>query len=348
MLPDIAALKSVGINIVSQLDSAYFTAIIAPGDAEAQAVAMYARGRPGQLELTASSVAGARRVSDRDFVLMTSQEVGNSPIGGHTDLLFSHPVYWDSARPGQPFVEPHAQFGKVYHIASAQDFIKMAEAEDILISMPHPRSKGSTGFPEAVKDEWYFRHPSYHGVGFRWGMGLDGSERRTCEYRCLPLIDEMANWMADRPGPLKYAIAISELRSHRPGDDIYGGSPVTYVRLAEVPPPDDTSPIIAALKKGEMFITTGEVLVPHFEIRGAGDRRTVVADVQWTFPLAMVEIVWGDGRETGRQVISAAHLPPFGSLRFEIPFDARGKKWLRFAAWDVAYQGAILQPQRLR
>ena len=33
--------------------------------------------------------------------------------------------------------------------------------------------------------------------------------------------------------------------------------------------------------------------------------------------------------------------------RFEIPFDARGKKWVRFAAWDVASHGATVQPARL-
>ena len=38
---------------------------------------------------------------------------------------------------------------------------------------------------------------------------------------------------------------------------------------------------------------------------------------------------------------------PFGSHHFEIPFDTRGKKWVRITAWDAAYQGAILQPQRL-
>ena len=64
------------------------------------------------------------------------------------------------------------------------------------------------------------------------------------------------------------------------GDDIYGGSPVTYVRLKELPPSDNTAPVIDALRKGEMFITTGEALVPHFEVRGTGNRRTVVADVQ--------------------------------------------------------------------
>ena len=73
----------------------------------------------------------------------------------------------------------------------------------------------------------------------------------------------------------------------------------------------------------------------------------MVADLQWTFPLAFVEVVWGDGRTTGRKVVSGTHLPPFGRHRFVIPFDATGKTWVRFAAWDSAGDGAFVPPVRL-
>jgi hypothetical protein len=46
--------------------------------------------------------------------------------------------------------------------------------------------------------------------------------------------------------------------------------------------------------------------------------------------------VWGDGKKIDRQVISATDLPPFGSKRFSIPFDATGKEWVRFAVYDSA------------
>ena len=36
-----------------------------------------------------------------------------------------------------------------------------------------------------------------------------------------------------------------------------------------------------------------------------------------------------------------------GSNHFEIPFDAAGKKWVRFAAWDSAGNGAMVQPVKL-
>ena len=51
--------------------------------------------------------------------------------------------------------------------------------------------------------------------------------------------------------------------------------------------------------------------------------------------------------KTERQVISATDLAPHGHRRFEIPFDATGKKWVRFAAWDTAGNGAMVQPIKL-
>ena len=61
-------------------------------------------------------------------------------------------------------------------------------------------------------------------------------------------------------------------------------------------------------------------------------------------PLEFVEVVWGDGQTTDRQIISATDLEPFGSKRFEIPFDATDKSWVRFAVWDSAGNGAFVQP----
>ena len=72
-----------------------------------------------------------------------------------------------------------------------------------------------------------------------------------------------------------------------------------------------------------------------------------MADVEWTFPLDFVEVVWGDGQRTDRQIISTTELPAFGRHHFEIPLEATGKKWVRFAAWDVAGNGALSQPVKL-
>jgi hypothetical protein len=101
------------------------------------------------------------------------------------------------------------------------------------------------------------------------------------------------------------------------------------------------------MKSGDYFVTSGEVLIPSFAVLGDTNRRTIVADVEWTFPLDFVEVVWGDGRNTDRQIISATDLAAFGAHRFQIPFNAAGKKWVRFAAWDSAGNGALVQPVKL-
>jgi hypothetical protein len=383
-IPDLVALKALGINIVSQIDSVtgggentpdgavYPGATVARGavaepagrgalpaaargaapaagrGAAPQAAAGRGRGA-NQLEIRRSSIEGAKRHSQPGFLVLPNQEFFGSPLGGHTDLLFSHDVYWLQGRaPGQPLVETDPQYGKVYHIGSADDLMTMARQEDVVINMPHPRTKGSTGYPDSIKNLPFFSDPHYQGIGFRWGMGLDRSERRLCEYRCQPLIDDMNNWIAGKPIAPKYILSISEVRHQQPGDDIYSSSPVTYVKLDRLPPPDNPAPINQALMRGDSFVTSGEVLIDSLSMRGSGAQRTIVADLEWTFPLDFVEVIWGDGTTSDRQVISATDLPPLGTHRFEIPFNAAGKQWVRFAVWDAAGNGAMGQPQWVR
>ena len=343
-LNDVGTMEAIGMDIYSIIDGAR-----GPG-----------RHDKGELFLKdlANYYEAARRQSDTDFLVMPNDEnsTGGRPpfLGGHYDILMSKPVYWRPARePGQPLAEEHPTYGTVYNIGEPMDLMAMAEREDVLISMPHPRAKRSTGYPDAIKDAPHFLHENYFALGYRWGMGIDASASRLGEYRFLPLWDEVSNWMAARGRPPKFALAISESRSDLgergkpPYDDAYGMSPVNYVRLDSIPSVDDMSPVIGALKRGDYFVTSGEVLIPHYEVQGTGNERTIVADVEWTFPLEFVEVVWGDGETTDRQIISATDLPPFGTKRFEIPFDATGKQWVRFAAWDVATNGALVQPIRL-
>jgi hypothetical protein len=294
----------------------------------------------------------ARKQSGSGFVVMPNTELLRGEVaralGGHSDMLISHPVYWTQGRvQGQPLVEENSTYGHVYHVGSVEDMTEMAHRENILIYMPHPRSKGSTGFPDAIKDTPHFLDASYRGIGFRWGMGLDGSEQRLCEYRCLPLWDDMNNWVADKNTPPKYMQAISEVYGENYGDDIYANNPVNYVKLDRLPPLGEWGPIVDAMTRGDYFVTSGEVLIPSYSVEGSGTRGKVVADVEWTFPLEFAEVVWGDGVHTGRQIVPATNLPPFGKHRFEIPFDARGKKWVRFAVWDSAGNGAMAQPVKL-
>jgi hypothetical protein len=359
-IPDLVALKALGINIVSQIDSIQSGAdatppgAVFPGSAPVRGTgvnlnAPAAVSPASALEIRYNSIEGAKRHSDANFLVLPSQEFYGSPLGGHTDLLFSHPVYWLVGRaPGQPLFSDDPKYGKIYNIGNADDLMEMARREDIVINMPHPRTKGSTGFPDAIKDLPFFSDPHYQGIGFRWGMGLDRSERRLCEYRCQPLIDDMSNWVVNRPIPLKSILSISEVRHMQPGDEIYSSAPVTYLRLPSLPQGEDHSDITRALMRGESFVTSGEVLIPSWSINGSGSQRTIAATIEWTFPLDFIEVIWGDGVSTGRQVISTTELPPMSRRNFSIPFNPTGKKWVRFAAWDSAGNGAMVQPIRVK
>jgi len=335
-LNDVESLKAVGINIFGVIDG----------------VREQAEGEKF-LAAQAEYYDAARRQSDGTFLVMPNKENEGIDIGGHHDLMVSKPVYWLLKRaPGQPLVEPHPKYGKVYNLGSPADLFEMTKRENLIINMPHPRSKGSTGFPEAVK-ETHFAQETYEGAGYRWGMGIDGSETRLCEYRCLNLFDEMTNWYVDRALPLKHMQAISESRSDigdrgkPPYDATYANGPVNYVKLDRLPSVDDMSSIINAMKRGDYFVTSGEVLISSYSVEGTGAQRTINADVEWTYPLNFVEVVWGDGKTTDRQIIPTTDLPAFGKKTFKIPFTAAGKKWVRFAAWDVATNGAFVQPIRL-
>ena len=86
------------------------------------------------------------------------------------------------------------------------------------------------------------------------------------------------------------------------------------------------------------------MLITNYSVAGTGDQRTIEANVEWTFPLEFVEVVWGDGKKVDRKIVRATELLPNSSKRFSIPFDAAGKSWVRFAAWDSAGNGAFVQP----
>jgi hypothetical protein len=63
------------------------------------------------------------------------------------------------------------------------------------------------------------------------------------------------------------------------------------------------------MRRGEYFVSSGEVLIPSYSVQ-----------------------------ETG--------IAPRLS-RTSIPFNAEGKGWVRFAVWDSAGSGAVVQPIKL-
>src|SRR5262249_47232526 len=214
--------------------------------------------------------------SDKDFLVIPGEEP-NAYLGGHYDLLTPRPVFWTMVRrPGQPLVENDPAYGKVYHAGGAADVLEMLKREDGLVWQAHPRTKGSTGYPDAIRDKDYFRSVHYLGAGFKPGMGMDLSQKRLCEYRCLDLLDDMNNWTRDDGTPPKYLLGDVDTYQKQPGDDLYANFPVNYVKLERVPRYDeDWSPILRALRAGEFFVTTGEILFKHYALEGSGPKRTV-------------------------------------------------------------------------
>ena len=324
-LQDFEVLRAAGIDIAGPVDR--------PRDAT-------------QLEEQRWLFEGAARHSDETFIVMPQMENSNL-LGGHWDLLFSHPVHYEDVaeRPaGTPLVRQDPQYGPVYTIGSVEDMLAMIEAEDMLVFMPHPRTKGSTGYPDAIRRTPQFLHDAYRGVGWRWGMGSDLSETRLSDKRVIPLLDDMNNWIARTALEPKYLLAITETYRKAPGDDVYANGPVSYLRLEGLPPPGEYGPIVDVLRRGDYFVTSGEVLIPEHRYEGSGTDMRIVADVRWTFPLDFVELVFGDGQTTTSRRMSAMDLPAFGGETFTIPFDATGQAWVRFAAWDSAGNGAMTMP----
>jgi hypothetical protein len=287
-----------------------------------------------------------RRASDTDF-LVTPWEEPSAYFGGHYNIMFpKRNVYWSKVRkPGQPFTEVDPLYGKVYHAGDAADVQQMMDAEGAYWYHAHPRTKGTTGYPDLIFDKPYVKNDRYLGVAFKPGMGMDLSEAKICEWRCFDSTDTMNNLYTNSGLRPKYIIADIDTYRKGPEDDTYANFPVNYLKIDKTPrPDDDVGPVLKALRDGNFFVTTGEILITNYAVAGTGAQRTIGADVEWTFPLSFVEVVWGDGKKIERQVISATDLGAFGTKHFAIPFDATGKSWVRFAVWDTAGNGAFVQP----
>jgi hypothetical protein len=330
--PDLAAMKALGLNIIGLSD--FHADKLRLNDA---GVGRFADQR--------DYFEACRRASDHDFLVVPWEEP-SAFFGGHYNLITSRPLFYSKVRkPEQPWSEQDAKFGKVYHVGSTDDVQQMLEAENAFWYTAHPRTKSSAGYPDAYRDKPYAKNDRYLGIAFKPGMGMDLSESRLADWRTFDAIDNLNNQYAGSGLRPKYLIGDVDTYQKWPHDDLFPGFTVNYLQLAKVPGPDDDwSPVLHALRDGKFFVTTGEILIRNYQVSGRGRQRTIEADVDWTFPLEFVEVVWGDGQKIGREVIRATDLPPNSTKHFVIPFDATGKKWVRFAVWDSAVNGALAQP----
>ncbi|WP_335966976.1 hypothetical protein [Galbibacter sp. PAP.153] len=288
-----------------------------------------------------------RRLSDDTFLLLPGEEP-NEFLGGHWMALFPKPVYWVMNREdGKPFVSEDETHGKVYRIKDKDEMLRLLELEKGLAWTAHPRIKGSTGYPDAYKEEVFFKSDRFLGGAWK-AMPADLSQRRL-GLRVLDLMDDMNNW-----GLRKKVIAESDLFTIAHENEMYAHMNINYLKMDALPNfKNGWQPVLTAMTEGKFFSTTGEILIPLFSVNNSASgqtasgaqkkKATIQMKVDWTFPLHFVEIVTGDGEKTYRERISLDDTRAFGTKNFSFSVDLTGKKWVRVEVWDVAVNGAFTQ-----
>jgi hypothetical protein len=278
-----------------------------------------------------------RAQSDANFLLIPTEEM-NTYLGGHWGIMFPKPVYWFMKRnPGDPFKSTDPKYGTVYHVGSPADAIALIRAENGYMYQTHPRTKGSTGFPDEIKDSEQLKSSFHLGAGWK-AMNTDLSSPRLGD-RGFKTVDDLNNW-----GLHKRLIGEVDVFQVDSTHELYGHMNVNYLRLPAVPTFDHWADALAALARGDYFTTTGEVLLPGAKLMANGDQITAKVAVTWTFPLRMAEIVWGDGAETHRQTIPLTDTKEFDQRDFVWDAKAPQWKWARLAVWDIAGNGAFTTP----
>lgn len=275
--------------------------------------------------------------SGGNFLLIPAEEA-NYILGGHYSIVFPKPVYWHMGRKeNQPWHETDPKYGTVYWIGNAKELWDMVQAEHGYVYQTHPRTKGSTGYPDKVFDTGYFRDARYLGVGWK-AMPSDLSSPRLGE-RAFKTIDDINNL-----GFKKRLLGEVDVFQLDTTHELYGHMNINYVRLPALPSFDNYGQLLQAVAQGDYFMTTGEILMPEVAWKQTGDRIACHVTVNYTFPLRMAEIVWGDGKETRRKIIPLENTREFGPGNFDWSVDAPSWKWARLAIWDVAGDGAFTNP----
>ena len=283
---------------------------------------------------------GLRAQSSDDFLLMPAEEA-NVHYGGHWAVVFPKPVYWFMNRPkGGSYRVEHPKYGTVYSVANEQEMLSLIRQEGGWAYQTHPRTKGSAGYPDGLRETEYFRDATYFGAGWK-AMPSDPSLPRLGD-RSFNTLDDMNNW-----GLPKKLHVEADLFQFDASHELYAHMNINYVQADRLPDFDDYGEILEPIQQGRFFMTTVEVLLPTVEIAtDAASEISVRADVEWTFPLRHAEIVWGDGVQTHRVEIPLTETRAFGKQSFEWSTAAPGWKWTRVAVWDVAANGAFVNPQR--
>jgi hypothetical protein len=279
-----------------------------------------------------------RAQSDARFLLIPAEEA-NVYFGGHWALAFPKPVYWRMSRPaGKEFRENNPRYGTVYNVADTKDLLELVRAENAFVYTTHPRTKGSLGYPDKVRESDFFQDARWFGAGWK-ALPSDLSSPRLGD-RAFRLLDDMSNWGLRKK--LMGEVDVFQIDSTH---ELYAHMNVNYIHIPRLPAFDDYESLLGSLQRGDFFTTTGEVLLSGVRIAAEeGGRIAVQSRLQHTFPLEMAEIVWGDGNQVHRKAIPLTETRPFGDFTFRGEVDGGGWLWARLAVWDVAGNGAFVNP----
>jgi hypothetical protein len=292
------------------------------------------------------------KLSSDQFLLLPGEEP-NEFFGGHWLQIFPKPVYWIMDRKnGESFVTKDPVYGTVYRIKDSKEMLELLNRENGLAWTAHPRTKGSTGYPDKYKNEDFFKSDRFLGGAWK-SMPADLSQSFLGK-RVLELLDDMNNW-----GMPKKIIAEADLFTITEQNEMYAHMNVNYMQMDKLPKyGEGWQPLVDAMQKGKYFSTTGEVLIPTFTLNGKSTGDTVSLDqngkgaisfkVKWTFPLQYAEIISGDGNKTYRHKINLDSTLPFGEQTFKFSLDLKGRKWARLEVWDAAVNGAFTQTVYLK
>jgi hypothetical protein len=279
-----------------------------------------------------------RAQSDDKFLIIPGEEA-NVHFGGHWGLAFPEPVFWHQSRKAdQPFETSDPKYGTIYNVGSAAEMLAVVRKEGGFVYQAHPRTKASYGFPDAVRNAPHFLDSHFFGGSWK-SIPSDFSTPRMGE-RSFSVLDDMSNW-----GVKKRIMGEVDVFKIDSTHELYPHMNINYVRLPQLPSFDKRFDLLNALNRGEFFVSTGEVLIPDVKIAaGPKDQIVVHANIRNNFPLQMAEIVWGDGKDAYRKIFPLTDSTPFGTVNFDGKVDAKNWKWARFAVWDIAANGAFVNP----
>ncbi|KAA5825141.1 hypothetical protein FPF71_08065 [Algibacter amylolyticus] len=288
------------------------------------------------------------RLSTDDFLLLPGEEA-NVHLGGHWMALFPKPVYWVlNNKEEKPFVEDVKGYGKVYHVSSQDDILKLFEKENGLIWVAHGRIKGSAGYPDKYMDQDFYKSDRYLGGGWK-NMPVDLSDDKIGS-RVFTLLDNMNDW-----GHKKYVLGEVDVFDIENDYELYGAMNINYVKLGKLPRfKEGWKPILETLSSGNIIVSTGEIVLKNFTVNSVesggvlklrnAKRVELKAELSWTFPLRVIEIITSDGKSIDRLKIDLSKTDAFGSKEFVKELNLNGKKWVRMEVWDVAGNVTFTQP----